>query len=203
MSEQRVAQNQSAVKHFKLRIYGDRYVPDDFKSPSIAFDLYMGNPQLVCWSESPEEDEETKRLPISSRTSWPRLRAMLEHMLTLVGKVGPVRYVIPCKTIPKDAATGERIIGGQLVKQSEIHYGRNTNGTLFIELRQKGRAKLPCFFREDIWHDFYCDGKELTNAEKSDVVAVGMIRVIIDTYAQEFVNKYEPPEPRPTQQREY
>jgi hypothetical protein len=191
----------SAVKHFKLRIHGERYVKEDFKTPSISFDLYMGNPQLVCWSEDPKETDEQKRLPISARTSWPRLRALLEHILSMVGKVEPKRYVMRCMTVPRDE-NGQKI-PGPLVKQSEVHYGRNTNGTLYIEIRQKGRSFLPCFFKEDLWHELDQDGAEMTPAEKSDVVAVGLIKSIIDTYSQEFVNKYTPPEPRETTQKEY
>ncbi|QAX96042.1 hypothetical protein [Vibrio phage vB_VmeM-Yong XC32] len=187
------------LDHNKLVLRGEPYTADDWKGPTLKFDIYAGNPQFVVWSEHPAEEGKVNKVtgkplhktPIKASTSYPRLRSIFYDLLSLVGKHEPTTRILETLTVLKDE--DGNTVPGKRAKQARIVYGRNPEGYLFIEIRNKERPVLPFLFKDDSWHNVVNDDETTTHiAHQSDLIARGFLDSVLDVYSKVFYHDYDP-----------
>lgn len=193
----------SPARHGKLAIPTAPYVEGSWECGQFTFDMFAGHPQLAVWMHHP--DEENKILPngkpawefpVKASTSLPRLRSVIEDLLSNLGKKEVFIREIKFLTDVKDEMG--KPIPGKRQTQAVFAYGRNKNGYLYVVVANKDRPVVPALFKEDSWHEVtkggYADLPEgfERNCMESDEIAIGHLKTLCQAFGFSFTHDYNP-----------
>lgn len=154
----------------------------DTRSPRLAWCIYKGNPRLTVFTNTKTDSVSSGIIPapMDPRTFFAFLEALRACANGEPGKKGKVT----CLTSNRDdngngSATGEKVL------LSEIVYGKDDQGIVWISVIAKDRPRIKFEHHISDYHEiFHGDGTPLSKSESSAAHAIATIDLAKEIYSE-------------------
>jgi hypothetical protein len=176
-----------ALNNDKLAMYTPQ--PDgQGKSSRLVYDIVANNPRIICYTNIPEDNVESK--------NWGRISANLD-LPTFYGFLDILEKMADAEpdTRVKIDNRGFTYISGKrsesTVLLSELFVGKDQDGKVWISVITEGRPKVKFTYGVSDYHSFtHGNGVAFTEAEASCVMARATARLLREMCAHLAVTNY-------------
>lgn len=149
------------------------------RSPQLAWSIWRGNPRITVFINGPREM--TGKGIISAPMDPVTMYILLDRLMMIADGPDGVRDYITCYTTPKTDA-GNGAAAPEKILLSEIHFGKDDKGIVWISLQDKEHPKIKFEYRMSDWHEIFINGQQATESVASVLRAKAAVKVLAEIY---------------------
>ncbi len=177
MAEETLDKYNKTIEIPRSRMFGNP-MPGSNRSPQLAWCIYKANPRISVFVNGPQ-DTAGKGI-ISAPMDPTTMMVLLDDMLKIADGPNGVSDKMTCFTTSRE--TGNGAGAPEKILLSEVHYGKDENGIVWIGLVAKDQPKIRFPFRMSDWHELYFGDQPATEASASVARAKGAIGLLKKAY---------------------
>lgn len=158
------------------------------KRSRLGWSSYRGNPRINVFTNVPNDAQKGMMSAAMNPETFLIFLNMLEEFAV---KPGEQKAKIDCYTIPRAIEGQER--STDKILASEIYFGRDAQGILWISVVVANRPKIKFEFKISDFHKIYKgDGTQLTPADGSSLQTLATVKAL-RTVFMEHMSELRPP----------
>lgn len=148
------------------------------KRSKLAWSVRDGNPRITIFTNDPKD--QTNKGIIYSPMNPETFYAFTDLFEQTIKSQPNTKYKIDCLTSARDSSGNPKPEEKALL--SEIWFGKDEAGLMWISLVSANRPKIKFVFRISDYHRIYKDGTPLTESEASCLQATATIRILKNAF---------------------
>ena len=176
MAEQRDP-NDSIKEISRMRMFG-KPVSGSNRSPQLAWGIWRANPRITVFINGPQ-DQAGKGI-ISAPMDPITMMTLLDDIIVVANGPNGVHESVSCWTTAK--SDNNNAVAAEKVLLSEVHYGKDDKGIVWISVQAKDQPKVRFDYRMADWHEMFIDGQAATESTASAKRAKSAMEILKIVY---------------------
>lgn len=167
------------------------------KRSRLVWSSYRGNPRVTVFTQVPND---TNKGILNAAMNPETFLVFLDMLEQVARKNEECKYKLANYTLIRTGEDDNRKQRGEKVLASDLWFGRDNGGLVWISVVAENRPKIKFDFKISDFHKLYKgDGNALTDAEASSLQALAVIRALRDVmmmHMGELRQRPDAPAPR-------
>lgn len=151
----------------------------------FTWSMRDGNPRIVVWTNHPEDNGGKGQIYAGFNAETFGMFIALFRKVIASPTPTKVKFDNYIAKYENDRATGDRTLG------SELWFGKDESGFIWISLTAPERPKVVFKFGLSDWHNIFIDGVQMSEAQASVLQAEVNLKTIEDVYNSVFAMEFD------------